>query len=182
MTEPNGEDPPVEGPTRGAISVHVAPNAACALGDRWVDLPQVGAGHPVTATAHAELLEDGTRDENGWAVDAECEWLEVQAPHAVSLNLSLTSDNDRRYVTLSPVVDPGVKTSSTLLVRDGEALPRLDAAGDLMCEVETLELDFEGGVVWVQFSCAKLTSLSDAAQDCQVLAGYAYFENCVARQ
>ena len=169
------------GAPRGAISLHVTPNGSCSLGDRWVDLPQLASGHPVTATDHEALLEDFTRDENGWAVTVKCEWLEEEEPYYVSLGITLTSDTDQRFVTIAPgEVSLGQPTTATVLVQDGEANPRIDAGSDAPCSVEVLNFDFEGGTIGLTLSCPALTDV-DEVESCQISEGYAYFENCSPR-
>ena len=170
------------GAPRGAVSLHVTPVGSCSLGDRWVDFPQVESGHPVDATAHGTLLEDFTRDENGWAVTVKCEWLAVEPPYYVSLGITLRSDTDQRFVTIAPgEVALGQPTTASMLVRDGEANPRIDVVDDTPCSVEILDFDFEGGTVWLSYSCPALTD-SDGVESCQIVEGYAYFENCAPRE
>jgi hypothetical protein len=62
-------------------------------------------------------------------------------------------------------------------VRDSEALPRIDVVDDNPCIVEVLDFDFEGGRIYLSFSCPELDD-SDGVESCQITEGYAYFENC----
>jgi hypothetical protein len=163
------------------VSLHVAAGDNCSLSDRWVDFPALDSGHPVTATAHQPLLENQTRDENGFTVQVVCEWLSEEDPYFVSLAIGLVGDSDQRLVSMSPLLSVGTEQEGTLTFRDSESTPRFAGAADPQCRFEAVSVDVQGGSVWGQLSCESVVD-DDTGEECAVDEGYFYFENCVPRE
>lgn len=169
------------GEARGAVSLHIAPGDDCSLSDSWVDFPALASGHPVTDTAHEPLLENGTRDENGWTVQVVCEWLSEEDPYFVSLAIGLIGDDDQRLVSMSPLLSVGSQQEGTMTFSDSESTPRFAGAADSPCQFEGVSLDVTGGTVWGRLVCASVID-DDSGEECVVSEGYFYFENCVPKE
>jgi hypothetical protein len=146
-----------------------------------VDFPALDAGHPVTASAHEPLLQNETRDDNGWSVQVVCEWLSEEEPYFVSLAIGLIDDADQRLVSMSPLLSTGSAQSGTMTFSDGESTPRYAGAADPQCQFEAISVDVPGGTVWGRVSCASVID-DDTGEECAISEGYFYFENCTPRE
>jgi hypothetical protein len=169
------------GEARGAVALHVTAGGNCSLADTWVDFPAFGAGHPVTAATHEALLENETRDDNGWTVQVVCEWLSVEDPYFVSLAIGLIDDADQRLVSMSPLLSVGAEQNGTITFRDSESTPLYAGAVDPHCQFEAISVDVPGGTVWGRVSCASVVD-DDTGEECAVSEGYFYFENCTPKE
>jgi hypothetical protein len=165
---------------RGAVSIHIAPGSNCSLADTWVDFPKLASGHPVTGSAHGSLLQDKTRDANGWTVQVGCKWLEEADPYFASLGIGLIGDADQRLVSLSPFLSVGTQQDGTITFLDSESTPRLSGPADPQCQFEAIAVDFPGGSLWGKLTCARVVD-EDATEDCAVNEGYFYFEGCMRK-
>lgn len=172
-----GGGPPAGGP-RGAVSIHLAPGDNCSLADTWVDFPKLGTGHPVTATAHDSLLQDQTRDQNGWNVQVGCKWLSEKDPYFASLGIGLVGDEDQRLVSLSPMLSVGTKQDGTITFLDSESTPRFSGPKDPQCQFEAIDVDVPGGSLWGKLVCERVVD-DDTGEACAVSEGYFYFEGCM---
>ena len=171
----------VAGEPRGAVSFHVAFGDNCSLSDTWVDFPKVDSGHPVTGAGHDSLLQNRTRDQNGWMAQVSCEWLSQIDPYFVSLAIGSIGDADQRLVSMLPTLSVGQKREGTMTFRDREASPRFAGPADPKCQFEAVSVDVAAGTVRGLVSCAKVVDKT-SGQECAIDEGYFYFENCKPRE
>ncbi len=156
----------------GATSLHIQPAGTCYLGDTWLDFPAVAGGHPVTATSHDSLAEDGVE---GWRVS--CTYRELSTRTTVTVAIRDSQDGDQQLVRMSSDVEGGQLQPGSLRVLTSDFLPTLDAPDDQPCEYQTIELDLPAGRVWGSLQCGSIAN-GDSGDECQVGEGYFYFENC----
>ncbi len=182
-TPPDGATPPVvTGATRGAVSLHVVPKGECSLGDVWIDFPEVANGHPVTATSHDVLSEDGTRDAEGREIKAVCEWLSLEDPVRASLGISADSAEDGRYLSMTAVLSESGSMPSRLVVQRSFTEPQWGGGGGHECLFSNIAIDLDGESVWGSFVCPTFVPHDDSKDLCEVVEGYFYFENCKPRE
>ena len=166
------------GPTRGAVSMHVVPKGDCSLGDTWVDFPQVEGGHPVTATAHDTLSENLTFDDQGRRVKVNCEWLDSGDTTTFLLSISADSDTDGELFSAQAALADGLTAEAPISFTQSEELPRWRTLVEKRCLFSTTQLSRES--IWGTFTCSVLTD--GETEECEVVEGHFYFENCKPRQ
>lgn len=160
--------------------MHIAPGGNCSLADTWVDFPKLASGRPVTGAAHDSLLQNQTRDENGWTVRVVCEWLSEADPYFVSLAISLLGDTDQRLVSMSPFLSVGTQQDGTITFLDSESTPQLSGPAGPQCQFGAIAVDVPGGSLWGKLTCASVVD-DDSDEECAVSEGYFYFEGCTPR-
>ncbi|HVU02869.1 MAG TPA: hypothetical protein VHE30_14010, partial [Polyangiaceae bacterium] len=162
-------------PTRGAISLHVAPGTGCSLANTFEDFPKLASGHPVSATAKGEAVVDGGTTDEG-PVSVRCDWWGDPTPMFDAV-LKIGTAGAQRFVNLGASMDPN-KTIDGGLVFSDDALPAsYGSTAEGPCHYDVISMDATTRSVWGSVRCDTF-STSDGSDTCILAYSYFYFENC----
>jgi len=165
---------------RGAASLHVLPGAGCSLSDQYLDFPELGSGHPVTATQKVQAAEDGSRTAGGELIDVLCTWGDTDPWDSFDAVFTVGPPEAERFVNIGATIKPGEEALSGIVYSSWDRPASYSSSPEGPCVYTVIEADPVTRSIWGSVQCG-VFSADDGSDDCVLGPSYFFFENCTLR-
>jgi hypothetical protein len=162
---------------RAAVSLNVLAGSSCSLPAEFIDVPEVSAGHPVTATAKADALQNGGMTADGNRVTIACMWAQVGDALLFDGAIRIRIGASTTLVNLGAMALTDGQPAQGGLFVSGPILPQQYNSPANGCTHTPIEIDPVTRSIWGEIKCPVFESF-DGEDTCEIGTSYYFFENC----